>query len=1185
MNKIYFFNSANFNFAKINLKNRNVFFIGDNGSGKTTAIRAIHFYYNSDVRGVGIDANKDSFKDFYFKNDNSFIVYEFDDYFILMYKRRNEIKKLFSKQKFEIERIKIDNKIKPIEDIIKYVKEASLWYIPQTNEEYKKIIYGFDRKHLDFKLSTIKNYNTFINLYNKIFNVNKAVFDAKSIKEIIFTTLNENEFREINYEEFLNGIYEAKRYFLFNKKFKSVENKIDELYNIKNSLILLKQEIEILLKKILFKKEIEKEKLEELIQEIKNLSDSINKKENKIKNIEKEKEQFLENINNSIYKLKSQISEINILKVKFTLIKLEEAKNRVLKKEEVDKKIIELEISKNELIKGIKTQIDEIEDNIKNLKREKRNLKDELRSEEIKLKRFLDEIYEEKIQKLQAEIVKKEKNFYKNIATFEEKIDNLLLQKESFQKKINRISYKYKELENKIKNEIEQEEIELENQKREIKNRKDILINENYNLNKKLQKEKDELNEKIEKTEATYNKEIEDLKNLVLFYKNILKTKENSFKYFLTQFVENWEEELYPIIDESLLNMDIDTLKPKITSEKVIGISFDKTNLKSIPTMQQAEKEIEKLTKTIEILENEKLEKIEILNKEYKEKEIKISSQIDTNSELIKQKETHFKELNEKIDKLITKLKNRLYKLNKEKRDEENIIKNEISKIEELIKNLNNKINKEREKIKNNQKEFENSKKELLKEKEVEFNQKKENLKLEFKEKENKLDKKIDELQNNKEKISKDERIKEIESEIIKLKKEKKEIESAELFLNEYNLKKEFINSLSNIKNELEKKIEQKEKKEKEFKNSFRNLKNEIEKVDNNIKILEQEKRILKEGLEESLKIEIEVDEKIKTDNYLIYLIKEYKEKKDSFEKNQNKIQNIANKITNTLKNFVIEGLDVNFNVEKLSEMVDEEFERVDELYEFKNKKINFINKTKYRQIKMLLDELLDKKIDGFERNRDDFIKQVRKINSNLSKVDFGIVKNIKIEIEENKKNILKIFEKIKDNISELMTIGINETLFFDEDSTKRILDKIEGYFNTIKKEISRDNFSLIDVIDIKVNFVENEKMHTLKEIRNESSTGGSILLKIAIAVSLLELFIKEKADLFLILDEVGVISTKNQQILKDFVNKRGLGVIYIAPNLPYIELNKNISIYKFRNINGTFETIQMIADNGINFK
>ena len=241
MNKIYFFNAANFNFAEIDLRKKNIFFVGDNGSGKTTAIRATHYYYNSDVKALGIDSNKESFKDFYFKYDNSFIIYEFDGYFVLMYKRSGDIKRMFSRQKFDLNKVLKGDEISPLKEVINYAKSAPLRHIPQTNEEYKKIIYGIDDKRLDFKLTTVKNYNTFINLYNKIFNVNRAVFDANSIKEVIFTTLERVEAGEINYEEFANELMEYRQYFIFYRKFKTQSNNIKNLYEYKNALIKLKK--------------------------------------------------------------------------------------------------------------------------------------------------------------------------------------------------------------------------------------------------------------------------------------------------------------------------------------------------------------------------------------------------------------------------------------------------------------------------------------------------------------------------------------------------------------------------------------------------------------------------------------------------------------------------------------------------------------------------------------------------------------------------------------------------------------------------------------------------------------------------------------------------------------------------------------------------------------------------------
>jgi len=81
--------------------------------------------------------------------------------------------------------------------------------------------------------------------------------------------------------------------------------------------------------------------------------------------------------------------------------------------------------------------------------------------------------------------------------------------------------------------------------------------------------------------------------------------------------------------------------------------------------------------------------------------------------------------------------------------------------------------------------------------------------------------------------------------------------------------------------------------------------------------------------------------------------------------------------------------------------------------------------------------------------------------------------------------------------------------------------------------------------------------------------------------VSLLELFIKEKASLFLILDEVSVLSTKNQKLLKEYVNERGLGVIYVTPDLPLVDVDE-IDIYKFRNVGGEFEVVRLIGEEGV---
>ncbi|NPA87123.1 MAG: ATP-binding protein [Epsilonproteobacteria bacterium] len=1181
MNKIYFFNAANFGFAEIDLRKKNVFFVGDNGSGKTTAIRAIHYYYNSDVKALGIDPNKESFKDFYFKYDNSFLVYEFEDYFVLMYKRSGDIKRIFSKQKFDLNRVLKGDEIAPLKEVIEYANEAPLKYRPQTNEEYKKIIYGLDRQRLDFKLTTIKNYNTFINLYNKIFNVNRAVFDAKSIKETIFTTLDRVEAGEINYEEFANELMDYRQYFIFYRKFKQESANIEKLYIYKNALIELKKDIEEILGKIAYKKEIEEKLVDELINELKELETKKRKVlkqfgyfDKKIKNIE-------ENIQNTIFELSSKLKEIEKLKEIFNLKAIQEAEKKVSQKEEIEKKLITLQTSLNELIKGIKNQVEEIEEEIERLKREKRILKDKLKEEEIREKRNLEEEFFEKFEKVKEEFIQKEKELLSKIEKIEKEITEKEDEKRAYQRELNEVNFKYSKKEDELKAEIQEEINKLKNKRRELQIKKDELLDEVVRLKRELKKLKGDYQEKVENIKKEYARKISLLEEKIIFYKNILKTKPNSFKEFLNQNVENWEEELYPVIDEKLLSMDIDELKPKVVSDRVFGIELDKSRLKSIPTMKEAEEEIEKLNINIDSLNKELQSTLSLLEKEFKAKEIEITSKIEINEEKAKEIDAEFKLIDEEIKNLNEKLKAKLNELNNLKNEEIKLIKININKKNDEIKALNEEINKIRRDIKALKRELQNKKEELEKEKIQKFKEIKEKLIEEFKQKEALIDEKINELNIKKNKISKDERVEELNREIQNIRNKLKEIEKAEMFLKEWEEKKEFINSENSLKQKLEKYQNYKVRINEFFLKMEKILNNKLAKIEEKIKNKDNELNIVKEGLKKVSGIKLP-ENKIKTNEYLSTLIDEYKLKDGEFKEKKIALKDTASDIKSALERFVVEGLEVNFNLEALGNLVAEELEKVDELYIFKDKKFDVLNKTRLKGLKNLISGILDKKLDNFEGAKEDFLKQVKRINNNLSKVDFGIIKGIRIEIEETKRNILKIFDEIKENIADLVTLlESEESLFFDRAESDRKLRKIEELFNIIKQEVKSESFTLIDVVDINVKFIENEKENTLKLIKNESSTGGSILLKIAIAVSLLELFIKEKASLFLILDEVSVLSTKNQKLLKDYVNERGLGVIYVTPDLPLVDVDE-IDIYKFRNVGGEFEVVRLISEEGI---
>ena len=66
LNKIVFINSAHIRYAEIQLDG-NVHFIGTQGVGKSTLLRALLFFYNADKIHLGIKAEQATFDEFYFE--------------------------------------------------------------------------------------------------------------------------------------------------------------------------------------------------------------------------------------------------------------------------------------------------------------------------------------------------------------------------------------------------------------------------------------------------------------------------------------------------------------------------------------------------------------------------------------------------------------------------------------------------------------------------------------------------------------------------------------------------------------------------------------------------------------------------------------------------------------------------------------------------------------------------------------------------------------------------------------------------------------------------------------------------------------------------------------------------------------------------------------------------------------
>lgn len=68
-----------------------------------------------------------------------------------------------------------------------------------------------------------------------------------------------------------------------------------------------------------------------------------------------------------------------------------------------------------------------------------------------------------------------------------------------------------------------------------------------------------------------------------------------------------------------------------------------------------------------------------------------------------------------------------------------------------------------------------------------------------------------------------------------------------------------------------------------------------------------------------------------------------------------------------------------------------------------------------------------------------------------------------------------------------------------------QILTDIETILQEIKKKAASNSINLLDTIDLSMSYIENgKKVENRLNIKDESSSGGNILLKVAIAMSIL---------------------------------------------------------------------------------
>lgn len=202
LNKIIFLNSAHIPYAEVKLDG-NVHFIGTQGVGKSTLLRALLFFYNADKLRLGIPKEKKSFDAFYFPYPNSYIVYEVmrenGAYCVLALKNQGRVMFRFIDAPFDSkwfidERKQVYGEWSMIREQVG--KKRDISSLVSSYEMYRDIIFGNNRRLelQPFRKYAIVESAKYQNIPRTIQNVFlNTKLDADFIKNTIIRSMSDED--------------------------------------------------------------------------------------------------------------------------------------------------------------------------------------------------------------------------------------------------------------------------------------------------------------------------------------------------------------------------------------------------------------------------------------------------------------------------------------------------------------------------------------------------------------------------------------------------------------------------------------------------------------------------------------------------------------------------------------------------------------------------------------------------------------------------------------------------------------------------------------------------------------------------------------------------------------------------------------------------------------------------------
>ena len=275
LRKIVFINSANIRYAEVKLDG-NVHFIGTQGVGKSTLLRAVLFFYNADKLHLGIPKEMKSFDEFYLPHANSYMVYEVEHehgpFSILVLRSSGRacyrfVDAAYKKEWLVDERGEVTAEWKVIRDRLGGTYMSK---IIDRYEQYRDILYGnkqtVGKEFARFRLLETSSYQNIPRSIQNVF-LNSRL-DANFIKDIIIRSMSDEEANiDLGYfrrqvADFEQEYKDISCWYRLNQKGESlVRKQADAVVKAYHELLYMKQQIADLCSELKYAERVSREKL------------------------------------------------------------------------------------------------------------------------------------------------------------------------------------------------------------------------------------------------------------------------------------------------------------------------------------------------------------------------------------------------------------------------------------------------------------------------------------------------------------------------------------------------------------------------------------------------------------------------------------------------------------------------------------------------------------------------------------------------------------------------------------------------------------------------------------------------------------------------------------------------------------------------------------------------------------